>query len=267
MPYSINHFSDTTRIISYNQSLGKSEISDPFNKNANISFQYFIFDLYSRTSLFVYSNYTHTDNAPLMNIQQRGITNNIHYSNGGEIDLFMSKILISKGLGFIPADIKLDASHTCTKTLSSINQILSTTSSNNTNVGLSIYSRFKSIINFEIGVRYRHLYDESKAFNTNSHLNEWGTSIKMKFAYKKFNANVYCSYGNINTNYYSQNFTDVGFHIGYDFKWFGVRVSGRNLLNMDKMEWITTTSNELFTSDTYYRKIPGSIILSLVYKF
>lgn len=267
MPYSINHFSDTTRIISYNQSLGKSEISDPFNKNANISLQYFIFDLYSRTSLFVYSNYTHTNNAPLMNIQQSGITNSIHYSNGGETDLFMSKILISKGLGFIPADIKLDASNTYTKTLSSINQILSTTSSNNTNVGLSIYSRFKSIINFEIGARYRHLYDESKAFNTNSHLNEWGANIKMKFAYKKFNANVYCSYDNINTNYYSQNFTDVGFHIGYDFKWFGIRVSGKNLLNMDKMEWITTTSNELFTSDIYYRKIPGSILLSLVYNF
>lgn len=265
--YSINYFSDSTRILSYNQLLTKSKIDNPYSQNINSSLQYFIFDLYSRTSLFLYSSYTHSDNAPMMNIMQDGLVSSVYYTDGAQSDLFVSKASLSKGLGFMPADIKLNASYTYTETMSSTNSIINNMLYNNTNVGLSLNSRYNYWLNFEIEAKYGTLQSKSKTFEISNNMNEWSGSVKLKFHHKKFKGDIYYTYDHISTTDYNEKFNDIGFNLAYELGNIDLQLMGRNLLNINQMEWVNITSNELYSSQIYYRKIPGCLMLSLKYRF
>ena len=60
---------------------------------------------------------------------------------------------------------------------------------------------------------------------------------------------------------------DVGFSAEYRIKNIGIKLSGENLLNLDRYAWTDVYTSAYYSSESTYSRVPGNIMLGLTARF
>lgn len=266
-PTEIEFLTKNSRVTGYNEMVNSSSLTKWLNNETNISLNYNVFDLFTNTTFFLFANYIDKHNLPKPCISQKNIFSSTTYQNGGKQSVCMIKSYLNKGLSFIPVDANLTCSYSLTEYNMLLNENDNKVKSQHVTTGLNFSSRFKSAYNVELGVNYQYNTTITSNTSIENDIHEWTTTTKFHYSHKNIKASIYGTYVNVDNPFYEQNNFDVGFNFEYKLNKIGIKLSGRNLLHLNNMEWIGIYNTPYYTSTSLYKKIPGSLLCSLSYRF
>lgn len=244
-----------------------SLVTDPVAMNKNLKLSYNLFDLRSQTYITAMASYRRTDNLPVPCIQQDGLLAVTAYKDGGRKDNVMAVLFMQKGLVIVPADAKLNMSYSYVTNPSVVNGVENTTKSRLFSAELTLVSRAKGRFNGEVSAEYRRNANRIAAAGIKSHAADWGIKGVLLYASKAFKGRCYAGYRRADTPMQANSLLDVGFSAEYRIKNIGIKISGENLLNLDRYTWTDVYTSAYYSSESTYNRVPGNIMLGLTARF
>ncbi|CCX65107.1 putative uncharacterized protein [Prevotella sp. CAG:1058] len=244
-----------------------SLVTDPVAVNKNLKLSYNLFDLRSQTYITAMTSYRRTDNLPVPCIQQDGLLAVTAYKDGGRKDNIMAVLFMQKGLVIVPADAKLNMSYSYVTNPSVVNGVGNTTKSHLFSAELTLVSRAKGRFNGEVSAEYRRNANRIAAAGIKSHAADWGIKGVLLYASKAFKGRCYAGYRRADTPMQANSLLDVGFSAEYRIKNIGIKISGENLLNLDRYTWTDVYTSAYYSSESTYSRVPGNIMLGLTARF
>ena len=262
----INHMVGFPIHLSYNRVQNASVDVSPFVNNDMFSFTYRLRSSYHNIIFYLLGIYYDTDGGGLANISQQGLANNITYKNGGREKLLSLNSVLSKGLGHYPADVKIKMSWSNSCIASSLNDVLFNNTIQSPKAELSLSTRMKSIFNYEIGTIYKGTKYISYADYTQK-TNLWSAYAYTYLATGNFKGTLKYEFSNIHGDKQSRVNHNVGFSFSYNIKPFLLTLSGEELLHLNNNEWMSVSSSSYSSTVSYYKKMPGYLLLSASWNF
>ncbi|MBR4511445.1 MAG: carboxypeptidase-like regulatory domain-containing protein [Bacteroidales bacterium] len=254
-----------TLIESYSSMHGGSEITDPFSKSANVSMNYRIRNIHSGTGFYANASYTHRQCFATTNYQQDGLLGITFYDNKGESQSFYFNMSVSQALKFIPVEARLSGSFNRSANEGKVNGEKVPTLYDNYSTGLSLVTRNKGRINGEISGNFG--FTDNKLTTLSNRMQHISGKAKCSYADDHWKASIHAGYSLLMNRLDDIDICDLGFSVTYKFKRLEIWLQGTNLLNLNKTEWVQINMNPVYTSTTIYRKIPGSLLIGLAYRF
>ena len=101
----------------------------------------------------------------------------------------------------------------------------------------------------------------------NNWLQEIGGKASCSYADDHWRASLHAGYSQLMNRLDDMDLWDLGFSVSYRFKHWEIWLQGSNLFNLNETEWMEVSMNPVYTSTTIYRKIPGSLLIGLAYRF
>ena len=172
---------------------------------------------------------------------------------------------VSQALKFIPVEARLSGRFSRSANEGKVNGEKVPTLYDNYSTGLFLMTRNKGRINGEISGNYS--FSNSKLTTLNNRLQQISGKAKCSSADKHWKASLHAGYSLLMNRLDDIDICDLGFSVTYKFKRLEIWLQGTNLLNLNKIEWVQINMNPVYTSTTIYRKIPGSLLIGLAYRF
>ena len=254
-----------TIVKSYSSMYGGSEITDPFSKSANVSMNYRIRNIHSGTGFYANASYTHRQCFATTNYQQDGLLGITFYDNKGESQSFSLSMNVSQALKFIPVEARLSGRFSRSANEGKVNGEKVPTLYDNYSTGLSLVTRNKGRINGEISGNFG--FTDNKLTTLSNRMQHISGKAKCSYADDHWKASLHAGYSLLINRLSDIDICDLGFSVTYKFKRLEIWLQGTNLLNLNKIEWVQINMNPVYTSTTIYRKIPGSLLIGLAYRF
>ena len=259
-----------TIITSYSSLYGGSQITDPFSEQLSADMYYFFRSTYYGTSFSCYSFYYENQSFATPTSYQEGLLGISTYDNKGKSASLTVGANASQELGFVPVELKLSGNYGHSSQDGKVNGVEMRQLSDNYSGSLSLVSRTKKRINGEIGGKVGfsdRKYDRGSSLSNQSW--QWGGNARLSYAHNNWKGYLYCNYSMMETllDNGERDVWDLGFSVTYKFKHAEIWLQGINLLNLNKIEWEETSMNAIYTSTTVFRKIPGSLLLGVAFKF
>jgi hypothetical protein len=247
----------------------KSKIDKAYKTKHELSFNYRLFHLYSNTIFYFSGIYSEVDNVPAISYYQYHLLKEKRpILLKPENKIFLNTYL-SQGLNFIPWNIKLSGTLTTTAFSS-----LSLDVENNVETSISkgkivLSSNYSRMLNFEIGAGIEYIENTASVSTVTFRqtINSYRSKIIFQLKGKLF-ANAELEYKVNNLSSPSTDFYFFNTGIRYvPNKHVEFGLSGVNVLNLKKQNWMTTSYYGIYNKERYYRQIPGNILLKARYNF
>jgi hypothetical protein len=184
-------------------------------------------------------------------------------------EIFNANIFVNKGLGFIPWTVKVNSGYNTSSFSNQSVGIENRIRVGRTSGNLQLESNYrKSIFNFECKAGIEYLKNSSSTGAGNTQLiQRYGGKIKLNFGERLFGATELEYVINDATDY-KQTLYVLNANISYAAsKSLDLEIVGENMLHMDKQDWVVTSYNGIYTSERYFRQIPGNIMFRVRFKF
>ena len=254
-----------TLIESYSSMHGGSVITDPFSETTNINMNYRVRNIKSGTGFYSSVYYTYNQNYVTTDYLQDGLLSFTFYDNKGESQNCYLSMDVSQALKFIPVEARLSGSINRSDREGMVNGEFVRTMYDKYSTGLFLITRNKGRINGEISGNYS--FSNSKFTTLNNRLQQISGKAKCSYADKHWKASLHAGYSLLMNRLDDIDICDLGFSVTYKFKHLEIWLQGTNLLNLNKIEWVQIDLNPVYTATTIYRKIPGSLLIGLAYRF
>ncbi len=265
MPKDIRYMLDYSTAGSYDKINTASQVSDIYVNSFKASLNYRLFNLYNNFLLFVVGTYSKDGNSVLQDISQDGITSKVTFHDGGHQEHAYLKAAVNKGLGFMPADLKLNVGNSWLNSNSMISGEEFSVRNSVFSSSAEILTRFKYQLNAGVSGGYEHINTKAYHGSTND-MDDWYVQAKLLYARKRWKGNINLRYSHLKNNYGAYNVTDLGFALSYSVKAFTLRCSAENILNLSGSEWSGVSTSNILTSTSIYKKMPGNLLVSLAYR-
>lgn len=265
-PADVNSLYRTTFLKGYNTIQLASECNDFLNRSWNTDFTYQYFDLFSRTTLFLYAMYEKEYNTCQTEYFSDGIVNYTKFVDGGENQSFSSSFYLNKGINGTPLDIKTTANYTYTmgRMLRESIPMESVLGVLNTSLGIS--SRFRSFpVNFELKGIYNLINNKIDALDVDVSNKEYGGSLQLTYAQDGFTVSLTGKTSKTTNSNYEYNLNDMDFLLSYKIKKFKLKIFGSNIFHLNGREWLTEQVTPNMVSYTKYIRHSGYVLLSVSY--
>ncbi len=244
-----------------------SNMTRPICRTFDASLTYRNMRLFDRLTMLGVAAFKSIRNDGLCNVSNDGLLQTSTYGDGGGQDIFMSQILVNKGLGRLPIDLKLSSKFNWTSLfVSSFNQLGKLITSEPT-VTLGFTTRFQNFpANFDCSVYSSWLHQHLSYSDMKSTTTQWGASIKTTFSKNRWNlsltAKYDCAYDGINNLRFPDLDADVRYKFGSRHEW-EVSVTAQNLLHLRNYQWDSSSVTPIMAAYTTYRRLPGYLLCSL----
>lgn len=244
-----------------------SNMTRPICRTFDASLTYRNMRLFDRLTMLGVAAFKSIRNDGLCNVSNDGLLQTSIYGDGGGQDIFMSQILVNKGLGRLPIDLKLSSKFNWTSlSVSSFNQLGKLITSEPT-VTLGFTTRFQNFpANFDCSVYSSWLHQHLSYSDMKSTTTQWGASIKTTFSKNRWNlsltAKYDCAYDGINNLRFPDLDADVRYKFGSRHEW-EVSVTAQNLLHLRNYQWDSSSVTPIMAAYTTYRRLPGYLLCSL----
>ena len=253
----------------YNSLYGGSYIVDPRSKAANLSLNYYIYDLFSAT-MFVASAGVTRNRFTLKPYTQQdsSIVTRTVYDNNGQMQTEYLTAQLSKGLGDLPADLKVGGTVQHSASQTTINLTDGNLQSTSASVTVGCVTRSKKAINGEVGGSFitsaSALGDSSFP---HSSMNQYGAHAAIILNLRHLTGEVRFAYSYADNGSYQRDVYEIGFRVEYRIGKWRMLLRGSNVMNLGGMDWLSIASTANYLSTTQYRKVPGYILLGIAYRF
>ena len=254
-----------TLIESYNSMYGGSVITDPFSETTNISMSYRVRSNQSGTGFYTNAYYTYNQDFATTNYLQDGLLGFTFYDNKGESQSLYLSTSLYQSLKFIPMEASLSGTFNHSDREGIVNGELVRTLYDNYSARLGLATHSKGRINGEISGNVG--FSDNKLTKVNNRMQQISGNAKCSYADEHLKASLYANYSLLLNRLEDMNIWNLGFSVTYKFKHLEIWLEGTNLLNLNKIEWVQIDLNPVYTSTTIYRKIPGSLLIGLAYRF
>jgi len=246
-----------------------SYIDRPYSETGNVSASYYIFDQFSNTLFIVAAGISGNRFTlkPYSLQDSSTFTSTVYDNNGSSTTRYLSSN-ISKGLGSFPADLKLSASLQQNSSQTSVNDANGDIESLSHSVSLDFVTRSKKALNSSIGASYSSSTSMYTAtVDVSSTMHQYSSNASVSLTLKKFKGTVSFAYTHLDSRTYDSDVYDLGFRMEYQLGKWRLLLRGRNLMNLDDMEWLSVSSTPYYISTTHFRKMPGYLIGGVAYRF
>ena len=254
-----------TLIESYSSMHGGSVITDPFSETTNINMNYRVRNIKSGTGFYSSVYYTYNQNYVITDYLQDGLLSFTFYDNKGESQNCYLSMDVSQALKFIPVEARLSGSFNRSDREGMVNGEFVRTMYDKYSTGLFLITRNKGRINGEISGDYS--FSNSRLTTLDNRMQNISGKAKCSYADDHWKASLHAGYSLLINRLSDIDICDLGFSVTYKFKRLEIWLQGTNLLNLNKIEWVQIDLNPVYTATTIYRKIPGSLLIGLAYRF
>ena len=200
-------------------------------------------------------------------LQDSSIVTQTYYDNDGHNLSRYFNSSLSQGIGSLPLDAKLSFSASKSKSKTSLNEQQDEINSSNYRISVNIVSRMKSLFNFELGGYYSNSEYTYKISSFSNNMSSKGCNAGLICVYKNFRGNIRYTFTYLDNETFGRNYNNLGFRLEYKIKKWRIHIQGSNIFNIADMDWVSISANELYTSSTVYKKIPGYILGGITYRF
>lgn len=262
-PYSLSRM---PLLKGYNDIQQVSEYNSLLSKRWNTSFTYQYFDLFSRTTLFLYAMYEKNNDTYLTEYSSEGIIHYTTFKDGGQDHSFTSSFYLNKGINGTPLDLKATANYTYSTAglIRESIQMESMLGVLNTSLGVS--SRFRSFpINFDLKGTYNLVNNKIDALDISTSNKEYGCSLQLTYSNKAFSASLTGKTTKSTNSSYEYSLKDMDFLLSYQINKFKLKISGSNIFHLNGREWLTEKVTPNVVSYIKYVRHSGYLLLSLSY--
>ncbi|MBO6117491.1 MAG: hypothetical protein J6P44_03000 [Bacteroidales bacterium] len=266
-PIELEYLLRNTVITGYSSTQTASVITDPFTKRDNISMDYHYFNQYYNTMVFFTAGISGNDITKAHTAQGSSIVHSTYYDNDGHTTSRYINANYNQGLGVVPADVHLSANLSSLTSETELNGIQDEINSLNYSFNLGFTTRMKQVFNFELGGYYSDSEYDYKISPASNNMSEFGGNAGLICVYKKFRGNVKYSYSHLDNDVFDRNYGNLRFRLEYRINKWRIHIQGSNILHVKNMDWVSISANQMYTSSTFYRKIPGYILGGFTYRF
>lgn len=263
----IDKMSGLTIIESYNEMTAASMIDTPFQTGTSLSLNYNNFNTENQTYLFVYAGMQRQEHALTPIVSQEGTTSTITYAYGKHADNAYITANIEKRLSTIPLSIKVNLMANYAEAPSVLNGTDNTTTLKSLKTNAVAATNFRSTFNGEISFGYSRSANDiaSSQIKTNISDINAGCKLFVKAGDVKFTASLLYSHSKTNT--YRYEIYDLGFDAEYKLKHLTLKLSGKNLFNIDSNRWINTLVTPYYSAIERYNRMPGCLMVGLKWTY
>lgn len=234
-----------------------------------ISFFYDFSNHFSNTSLSLMGDYNRDKNSKTINFNQIGILTKYQNISSKEKDSYSAKLRFEQGIGNIPWKFKINTSY---NHYSYFNQSFGFENKMITNYWqgrAQLQSQYRKFFNMEVMAGMEYNTNESLLHFVKMIQRVQKYSILFKFTIKErcnLETSLEYAVNDISGNRIEFYYLNTKLRYGIVKNKLDFEISGNNLLNLDKQEWMTITSNGVYVAENYFRTIPGYVLLKLTYK-
>ncbi len=235
--------------------------------NANLSYR--IYDMFSNTMVVLTAMYSRVENSDTSDYTQEGLLTRYRPMTAFSNEFLNANLFVNKGLGSIPWTVKVNGGYNVSSFSNRSNGTDNRIRVESTSGKLQLESNYrKQIFNFECKAAVEYLKNSSSIGMGNTQLiQRYGGKVKLNFGERLFWATgleyVINDAPDYKQNLYVLN-TDLSYAVS---KSFDLEIAGENMLHMDKQDWVATSYNGVYTSERYFRQIPGNIMLRARFRF
>lgn len=263
----IGKMSGLTIIDSYNEMTTASSIDMPFQTGTSLSFNYNNYDIASQTYLLVSGGIQRQDHALTPIVSQEGTASIVAYTYGSHADNVYAVANLEKRLSAIPLSIKVNLLANYVEAPSVLNGIDNTSTLKTLKAGVKTVSNFHSAFNGEVSFSYSRNINKITSLNMKTDMSgiEAGGKLFVRIGRMKFTAGFLYSHGQTNT--YKYETYDLGFDAEYKLKYLTLKLSGKNILNLDGNGWINTLVTPYYSAIERYNRMPGCLMAGLKWTY
>lgn len=266
-PIQMDYFSQNTVVQSFSSIKLPSKLNQVYERRANALFTYYFASLYNQLFIILSGIYEKQEDKQLFVTRNQGLMTETFFSNGGSLEFFSSNLYISKGIGALPIDVKLQGRFMHSNYNFRHNLQDDICFSSKVEGSLSLSSRFRSFpINFEIGTTLDDATTKFSHSTSHSHTREIGLRGKVHWAYKKIFASIAGYTNSLSFNEERRIFRDLELQVKYQLNTkCELSLRGKDIFHLHKNEWKIETLSPSAYSSKLYSRIPGHLLLSLCY--
>ena len=263
----IDKMSGLTMVGSYNEMTTASPIDTQFQTGTSLSLNYNNFNTVSQTYLVVSASMQRQDHALIPIVSQDGTTSTVTYVYGGHADNAYVTANLEKRLSAIPLSIKINLLANYVESPSVLNGTDNTSTLKSLKVGTVAASNFRSMFNGEVSFGYSRSVNDIASSQIKTDISDINAGCKLfvKSGRMKFTASLL--YSRSKTGTYRYEVYDLGFDAEYKMKHLTLKLSGKNLLNLDGNGWINTLVTPYYSAIERYNRMPGCLMAGLKWTY
>lgn len=267
-PIQMDYFSQNTVVQSFSSIKLPSMLNQVYERRTNAFLSYTFVSLYNQLFIILTGLYEKQEDRELLVTRSQGLMTESFFSDGGSLEILSPNLYISKGIGALPIDVKLQGQFIHSNYNFRHNLQDDICFSNKVEGSLSLSSRFRSFpVNFEIGTTIDDGTTKFSHSTSHSHMREIGLKGKLHWSHKKLFTSITGYTNSLSFNGEKRMFRDIELQLKYQLSSkCELSLRGKNLFHLYKNEWkIETLSPSAYTSKLYSR-LPGHLLLSLSYR-
>ncbi|RRD02419.1 hypothetical protein [Prevotella sp. OH937_COT-195] len=251
----------------YNEISMGSDIISPYNKSNQLALSYQYFNIQKQFYVILGANLSSVRNAVMQNIVQNNIVSITRYGDGGNQDNAHFIVTVDKRFKRLPINFKGTLSFNYLTNVSGINNVRNEIKACSVFSDLNLATKFKSILNGEISMKYSHNSSLVSITNTRNDMDRIEINSKLLFHINDFRSQLLLGYNRVKGNGYCDNLYDLGCNIDYKINKLMLALTVKNILNLREMKWWQTITTPYYTSTESYDRMPGYIMLGVVYNY
>lgn len=251
----------------YNEISAGSGIMSPYNKSNKLMLSYQDYNVDKQLFFVVLANMSSGRNTIMQNIVQNNIVSITKYESGGTDDNVYFMTTIDKRFKRLPLTLKGTLSANYMKNASAINNKMNETKMYFFSSDLNVTTKFKSSFNFDLSMKYSHNRSVVSITDIRSDADKIDVVSKLLFRANNLRGQLQFGYYRVTGNGYKSNLYDLGCNIDYKINKLMLALTVKNILNLRETEWWNTVTTPYYTSTESYSRIPGYIMLGLVYNY
>ncbi len=262
-------FSRIGWLAGYKEIYTPSYCSNPFGKGTEAVLTYNYLNLLSNVMVFGHAFYSRTDDGSLLATD--AATENLttrHYEDGGKESQLQASLSATIGLGNWPLDVSMKGTYDYVGSQAKYQGRVVDITTGNTVGYLGLLSRlYDSPIDFEVGATYTYQDNRISGRSRNAWYQDWLGRAAAYLAVGRFSLSLAGKGIWVRSSSYTQRFLDFDSSASYKWEHLELKASVENALHLRKREWVEESLSEVLHSTAVYRKMPGYVLLSLVWSF
>ena len=244
-----------------------SQVDALYASQYKASVSYNIIDLFSNTMFFLFSGYQKSTNRNSNNIFKNNMLTEYNPVLSPLWSNFFMRLNLSKGLWKLPWTMKLTGGYTNSSFTNMSANLENRYKVDNLTGALQFSSNYRKTFDFEGQTGVEYISNASDLGANAQLIQKYASKIKM----------------NVKGSFFAETQLELAINEGNDFKrilyylnasaryrWnnnFETEITGVNMLNLKRQEWISTSYNGVYMIERNYRQIPGNIMVRLRYRF
>lgn len=245
-----------------------SKLDNPYSKRVKASLFYMLYSLFNRLSFNLSANYSLMWDGYAVESRSDGVVVSSQYRGGGRSERVSSNLYFSKGLGDWPIEARLRGNYSLSKTRLFNAAVPDDLISQHYTVKVGLVSRFSNAwFNFELRGLFNRGDGEMLASRATMREMGYGGEAKCVLTVKSLSIAFVGMCSTIEERALRKMFYDVGSQLEYKWRGVTLRLIAENVLHLHSNDWVREDLSAVSRSRILYRRMPGSIVMTLGYAF